>query len=241
MLLHGFLSSRAQWLANLPGLQEFCTPVTIELWGHGRSPMPNNPDTLHPLAYVEQFERIRTAIGADRWYVVGQSFGAGLTLRYALEHPDVFFGTAFCNSNSSLEMVDGGNQPERTKQIKDILLGGRPLTELPIHPLNAKRLPDATVKALVEDAALLQADAMVQSLKHTREYLSVRNEFSSLKVPTLLINGVWEKHFQHLAKFAKDALASLEEVQLQGGHAINAEQADGFNSAVKRHFESCRE
>ena len=107
LLLHGFLSSRAQWLANLDGLKAFCTPVTVELWGHGRSPMPDDIALLHPLAYVEQFEKIRRDIGAERWYVVGQSFGAGLTLRYALEHPDVLYGQAFCNSNSALEKAGG--------------------------------------------------------------------------------------------------------------------------------------
>jgi len=107
MLLHGFLSSRAQWRANLPGLGKFCRPVTVELWGHGRSPTPDDTRQMEPLAYVEQFEAIRRELGIDRWYVVGQSFGAGLTLLYSLQHPQVVFGQAFCNSNSALERTDG--------------------------------------------------------------------------------------------------------------------------------------
>lgn len=239
LLLHGFLSSRAQWLANLEGLRKFCTPVTVELWGHGRSPMPDDPAFLHPLGYVEQFEKIRTEIGAKRWYVVGQSFGAGLTLRYALEEPDVLYGQAFCNSNSALEQVDGTNKTARARKISEVLLGGRPLTELPIHPVNAKRLPESVVTALVKDAESLQLDDMVRCLQQTRAHLSVRDVFSALTIPTLIINGVWEKSFQPTVDIARCKLESLQVVELQGGHAINAEQPQGFNSAIELHYQFC--
>ena len=236
LLLHGFLSSRGQWQANLEGMKKFATPVTVELFGHGRTPMPENPAALHPLAYVEQFEKIRHAIGAGRWYIVGQSFGAGLTLRYALEAPEVLYGQAFCNSNSALEHADGSNKTDRARTISDILLGGKALTELPIHPVNAKRLPDAVKAALIADAETLQADELVRCLKETRVHLSVREKFASLTVPTLLINGVWEKQFQRTVNFARHQLDSLEVVNLEGGHAINAEQPDAFNDAIRSHY-----
>lgn len=239
LLLHGFLSSRAQWLANLEGLQRFCTPVTVELWGHGRSPMPADAALLHPLAYVEQFEKIRREIGVERWYVVGHSFGAGLTLRYALEQPGVLYGQAFCNSNSALEQTGGSNKTERAQQIRNTLLSERPLTELPIHPVNAKRLPDSVTKALLADAESLQREDMVRCLQQTRDFLSIREEFSALSVPTLLINGVWEKSFQQTVAFARNALPSLQVTDLPGGHAINAEQPEGFNSAIESHYLAC--
>jgi pimeloyl-ACP methyl ester carboxylesterase len=239
LLLHGFLSSRAQWLDNLPGLTSFCTPITVELWGHGRSPMPDNDAQLHPQAYIEQFENIRREIGASRWYVVGHSFGAGLTLRYALNHPDSILGQAFCNSNSALEPTDGSNVSERGKEIRSTLLSGRPLTDLPVHPANAKRLPQRVKKALVEDARLLQPAALARCVKVTRPLLSVRDDFHQLSVPTLLINGVWEKGFQASARHAKDALPSLVEVPLEGGHAINAERVNEFNDAIQQHLCKC--
>lgn len=239
MLLHGFLSSRAQWLENLEGLQRFSTPVTVELWGHGRSPMPEDSALLHPNAYIEQFEKIRREIGADRWYIVGQSFGAGLTLRYALQHPKVLYGQAFCNSNSALEQTDGNNKTERAIKIRDVLLGGGPLTELPIHPVNAKRIPNTTLSELIKDAENLSPQSMVRCLQHTRAYLSVRNEFSTLTVPTLLINGIWEKSFQKTVAYARSELSTLQVVNLEGGHAINAEQPTSFNNALEQHFQHC--
>ena len=40
LFVHGFLSSRAQWLPNLNQLSTVCRPVVVELFGHGRSTSP---------------------------------------------------------------------------------------------------------------------------------------------------------------------------------------------------------
>jgi len=237
LLLHGFMSSRAQWLANIPGLQQFCTPVTIELWGHGRSPMPSDTQALSPQGYIRQFERIRNELGATSWYVLGQSFGAGLTLQYALEYPDVVFGQAFCNSNSALEDKSDTSLNQRGQQIRKALLAGKPLRELPVHPSNGKRLPEDVRAALIDDADNLDPQALVTSVKTTRPELSVLERFGDTRVPTLLLNGVYEKSFQTSVKLAASLLPSLEIAPLEGGHAVNAEVADDFNRAVQAHFE----
>ncbi len=239
MLLHGFLSSRAQWRANLAGLAAFCRPVTVELWGHGRSPAPADTRQMEPLAYVEQFEAIRRTLGFDRWYIVGQSFGAGLTLLYSLQHPEVVMGQAFCNSNSALERTDGTDLSARGGQIREVLLSGKPITELPVHPLNARRIPDDIKAEMVADAKSLQPQSLANSVRITRSILSVRDRFHSITQPTLLINGVWEKHFQTAVQFARQALPSLSVVDLDGGHAINIEQADAFNTAIREHLQRC--
>ncbi|MBI5505747.1 MAG: alpha/beta hydrolase, partial [Deltaproteobacteria bacterium] len=87
LLVHGVLSSRAQWSPNLPALQSVARPVIVELWGHGRSPSPSDAARYDPAAYVREFEKIRETLGAQRWLVCGQSLGGALTLRYALDHP----------------------------------------------------------------------------------------------------------------------------------------------------------
>src|SRR3954453_2438210 len=85
LLVHGMLSSRAQWLLNLDALRSVCTPVVLELWGHGRSPTPEDPGAYAPEAYGETFDAIRRDLGVDRWFLIGQSLGAALTMRYALD------------------------------------------------------------------------------------------------------------------------------------------------------------
>src|SRR6059058_4727521 len=99
LMVHGFLSSRAQWGPNLTALAPVTRPVVLELWGHGRSPAPTDPPRYHPDAYIEAFDQLRTQLGVERWFLCGQSFGAALTLRYALTHPDRVMAQVFTNSS----------------------------------------------------------------------------------------------------------------------------------------------
>ena len=70
MLLHGFISSSAQWLDNLQALGQVCQPVTVDLWGHGNSPAPEDLLYYSPAAYGQQFDAIRKALGAQAWFVL---------------------------------------------------------------------------------------------------------------------------------------------------------------------------
>ena len=54
LLLHGMLSSRAQWLANIEALSQHCRLVVTELLAHGRSGSPDDPDAYAPEATDEQ-------------------------------------------------------------------------------------------------------------------------------------------------------------------------------------------
>jgi len=102
LLVHGILSSRAQWLPNLDAVRTVCRPVVVELWGHGRSPEPSDPEAYTPDAYVEAFDRVRRSLGVESWLIIGQSLGAALTLRYALSHPERAIAQVFTNSSSAL-------------------------------------------------------------------------------------------------------------------------------------------
>lgn len=238
LLVHGFMSSRAQWAANLEGLRRFATPVTVELWGHGRSPVPEDPALYHPRAYVAQFEAIRQRIGAARWYVCGQSFGAALTLRYSLERPEVFIGQAFTNSLSALGTPEEAAAADRRARLAEIPASDAPLAEIPFHPVHGTRLHPAVRAGLAADAGHLSRQALVLAMRH-RASLSVRAELHRIEVPTLLVQGLWERSFRPLAEAAERALPGLRIVRLEGGHSINAEAVAGFDAAVAAHFSAC--
>ena len=102
LLVHGFLSSRGQWMHNIEALSRFATPVIVELLGHGRSPSPEPSELYHPEAYVAAFEDIRQQLGVASWIICGQSLGASLTLRYALRHPECIKAQIFTNTVAGL-------------------------------------------------------------------------------------------------------------------------------------------
>lgn len=60
--------------------------VRFDQRGCGRSSSPDGPFTVAQA--VDDLERLRQAMGVDRWAVLGHSWGAKLALRYAAAHPD---------------------------------------------------------------------------------------------------------------------------------------------------------
>lgn len=241
LLVHGILSSRAQWMLNLDALRAVCSPVVVELLGHGRSPAPVEVEPYTPSGYAHAFEQARVSLRADRWFVIGQSLGAALTLRYVLDHPDRVIAHVFTNSASALA---NERWQERMKEIapaaaERIEEGGMAaLEEMPIHPRHAKRMPEEVKRALVEDAALIKPEGVARAMLHTVPGSSVRDAVQLNRVPTLLATGVREKEFVEPATFARENMPCLEVVDLDAGHAVNIQAAVGFNDAVVGFFRS---
>lgn len=234
LMIHGFLSSRSQWRINLPALTQCTHPVLLELLGHGRSPSPTDPEPYKVASYIAAFEQIRTGIGAERWVVCGQSFGAGLAIQYALEHPDRVLGVVFTNSISALSPKDDPDRAQaQAERARSIEAGGREALEaLRIHPRHAKRFPEAIKAEMVADAERIAPEAILRSIALTSPDLSIAHRLGEVRVPAMLVNGTWEKRFQPMrAKVAAD-MPGVRIVDLEGGHSINIEAAEGFDRAV---------
>jgi len=235
LLVHGVLSSRAQWGLNLPALQRIARPVIVELWGHGRSPSPSDSASYEPAAYVRTFESIRETLGVESWFVCGQSLGAALTLRYALDRPERLIAHVFTNSISALADADWvtatrAGAPSLADAIEQ---GGLPAIErLPIHPACATRIPADAHRALMEDAARLDPYGVAQTFRHTVPDSSARERVYENRVPTLLVCGERETRFQAHREFAEREMPHLEVVGLNCGHAVNLEASDQFDEAV---------
>ena len=239
LLVHGILSSRAQWVLNLEALSKIARPVVVELWGHGRSPAPESPDPYKPEGYVKAFEQIRDRLGVSEWLVCGQSLGAALTLRYALDYPERFIAHVITNSMSAFRKI---NDPEAAANganyFAERLLEQGPggLTKIPIHPVNARFLRKEVREPLLRDCQTLSVLGVANTIRYTASHLSLRNEIHRNQVPTLLICGKREKRFQPLRDFAAVHMPLLDIVDLDSGHAVNIDAAEEFNQAVTAFF-----
>jgi len=232
LMLHGFLSSRAQWRLNIDALAQVARPVLVEVLGHGRSPAPEDPEAYRVSAYIEAFDAIRRQLGADRWVICGQSFGAGVTMHYALHRPERVIGQIVTNSNSAFSPVDPTDLDTRARQAEQ---GGLPAIEaMRVHPKHARRLPPAVRDELLADAALISPLGISRSLRVTRPDSTMIDKLEQVSVPTLLVNGRHEKKFQPLRDRAAARIPGCRVVDLPGGHAVNIDAAEGFNAAVTR-------
>lgn len=240
LLIHGMLSGRSQWLLNLPELATVCRPVVVELWGHGRSPAPSDPALYSYPSYLDSFEKIRSKLGIDRWFVCGQSFGATLTIRYAIQYPEKTTGQIFTNSASALlGVATQASTPNIQKQADAIATGGLKLIEqMRIHPRHARNLPKLAHEALLADAALIRPRAIAQMFRHISES-SVVDLLPQNTVPSLLVCGSREKSFEPGRITAEQTMPHLEVVMIDAGHAVNIHQAELFNRAVIAFVERC--
>jgi pimeloyl-ACP methyl ester carboxylesterase len=231
------LSGRSQWLLNLPALAAVCRPVVVELWGHGRSPTPDDPALYGYPGYLAALESIRSDLGIDDWFVCGQSFGATMTIRYAIRYPQRTRGQIFTNSASAL-VAAAGQESARTsdrnlkKQTDAIEAGGLKMIEqMRIHPSHARNLPPEAKTALLADAALINPRAIAMIFRYLKES-SVVDLLPQNRVPSLLVCGAREKSFAPGRITAEREMPHLEVVMAEAGHAVNIQQADLFNSAV---------
>jgi len=232
LLVHGLLSSRSQWILNIDALADFCRPVVIELFGHGRSPSPPDPERFSPPNYIREFEGIREALGVERWFVCGQSLGASLTLAYALAHPERITAQVFTNSRSALtdESYEGMSEVLMDRLRKD---GRRFISGFPVHPSKSKYMPAEMKATMTEDADLVDTAGFGYTLTVTVPRCSVRKRLADMKVPTLLITGLYDRRFADLRKVAEERIPRLTVKELRGGHAVNIDAADEFNAAVR--------
>ena len=224
LLLHGFLSCAAQWDLNRQRLGERFQLVIVELMGHGSSDAPRASQWYGPDHVLSELERIRTEHDIERWWVCGQSLGGAITTRYALRHPQHTLGLVFTNSRAAFGIARPGVQAI----VPDNIASTR---EISVHPINATRLPEAVKHRLVAAADATPLHVVDFVTGHRDSWRSV-DQMAELQMPVLLVNGRWEKAFQRTLDDVRDAIGHIEIVDLEGGHAINIEQAAAFDAAV---------
>jgi pimeloyl-ACP methyl ester carboxylesterase len=236
LLVHGMLGGRALWTANLEALRAVVTPVVVELYGHGRSPSPDDAAAYTPDAYLEAFEQVRTeVVQAERWYLMGQSLGAALTLRYALAHPDRVLGHVFTNSASGLadaawcESV-AANVASSAERLMD--KGVESLVETKLNPARSHRVVASVRAALAADEPLFETRGIAGTMRWTTPKETLRGRLQENVAPVLLLSGTREQSFAEPTAYAEGEMANLTVVRVDAGHSPNAERPEEFNRLV---------
>ncbi len=224
LFVHGFLSSRLQWELNLERLGARFRMILVELPGHGESCGPDDPEAYGPPAVLSAIEAIRRSLAIDRWWAVGHSLGGAVTTRYALAHPNRVEGLVITNSRAMFG-IDRSERPTVGQ--------GSPtdLRRLPFHPIHAKRFPADLRERMVEVADATPPHVVRHVGTASHRWRSI-DELGELAMPTMLVNGRWEKAFQTHAAHVRSHLDHIDVVDLEGGHSINVEQAETFDAAV---------
>ncbi len=86
LLIHGIAGSSRTWRDVAPALAEHHTVVAPDLLGHGESAKPMGDYSLG--AYASGLRDFLGVLGIPRATVVGHSFGGGVAMQLAYQHPE---------------------------------------------------------------------------------------------------------------------------------------------------------
>jgi pimeloyl-ACP methyl ester carboxylesterase len=86
LLIHGIAGSSRTWKEVMPALAEHHTVIAPDLLGHGESAKPMGDYSLG--AYASGLRDFLGVLGIPRATLVGQSFGGGIAMQLAYQHPE---------------------------------------------------------------------------------------------------------------------------------------------------------
>ena len=240
LFVHGILTCRAHWLLNLPAFHKAgFRSVTVELFGHGSSPAPEDEDAYHPDRYVDRFSALRELVAAERWFVVGQSLGAALTLNYAMSRPEEVIAHVVTNSHSAFGEPSRIGNPEAAQERAQQMIDGG-IDAIMKHPLNPRRARafDAERRLQFDDAMLLSTPAgIARTMLYTSPHTPLRDRLPSNPVQTLLVAGDREEAFTPAREWVEANAANFRVERVSATHAVNISAADDFNRIALAFFE----
>jgi pimeloyl-ACP methyl ester carboxylesterase len=87
LLLHGIAGSSRTWRDVIPLLTDRFTVIAPDLLGHGVSEKPVGDYSLG--AFAGGIRDLLEVLDIDRASIVGQSFGGGVAMQLAYQHPEL--------------------------------------------------------------------------------------------------------------------------------------------------------
>lgn len=77
---------QAYWAPQVHALMTDAEVITYDMWGHGRSAVDAQADSLHDFSH--QLDDLLTSLGLGSAHVVGHSLGALVAIQFAGDHPE---------------------------------------------------------------------------------------------------------------------------------------------------------
>lgn len=158
-LVHGSNASLHTWEPWVERLKERYRIVSLDLQGHGLTgPIPGRCYTTQCMA--ETVEAVRAKLGIGRLAIAGNSMGGGVSISYALAHPDRV---------SALVLVNAGGAPAKRPEPPPI--GFRIASSPLVGPIAAQITPRGLVAETLEQSVSVKSVASAEAATRYWELL----------------------------------------------------------------------
>ena len=241
VLLHGFTGSSDSWAPLRGQLAAEHTTVSVELPGHGRSTVPDDPARYALPRFADDLLRVLDLLGLARVAMLGYSLGGRAALSFALHHSGRV--AALILESASPGIADEAERAQRAAAdaalADDIERNGIEAfvarwEALPLWETQ-RRLP-ADVRARLRAQRLgNRPRGLAQSLRGSgaAAEASVLSRLGALDVPTLLVVGALDTKYVALGEQMAGTIPGARLAVVDGaGHAVHLERPAALAALV---------
>jgi len=238
---HSYLWDATMWEPQVKVLSASYRCITPEIWGHGRSdPPPEKPYSVEALA--EDHWALVSALGLERFAVVGLSVGGMWGLHLTLNHPEAVAALVLMDTyvgpepeDSRLRYFGMMDAVEQAGTIPPPVLEA--IAPLFFSPVTMQRNPDL-VNRFKDNLASIPPERIAGVLAVGRGIFaraSALDRLGEIRTPTLVIVGADDlSRPPHEAQQMAQAIPGARlEVISEAGHISNLEQPERVTSLLE--------
>jgi pimeloyl-ACP methyl ester carboxylesterase len=224
VLVHGWTCDSSSWDGQVPPLARKYRVITLDLPGHGQTPVPADGKFSMDL-FARAVEAVRAEAGADKIVLVGHSMGAPVIRHYARLYPARVAGLVAVDGPLDMRQFPADFKPP-------VLTGaeGRKAREGMIRSMFTPQTP-ADLQQKVLTMMLKAPEATAIGAMGSMMDPALRKA-DVVQSPAL---AVWAGTAPQLPKLeeARQALPRYEQTQVAGtGHFLMMEKPEEFNKIL---------
>jgi len=227
----------------------FAQVIYYDQRGVGQSSQDSTGNTYTLKQAVEDLDRLRAALGIDKWVVLGHSYGGLLAQCYALEHPEHVLGLVLvCSSTGVAEAESGGTRQfdflTQEERAKISWAWGQQMAAFEQRIYNAHwngdwkrqnfyRPTDAELARMAR-YEWLPAPGFRERISRDLNLIDLQELFSDFKIPTLLLEARWDLTWSALKPHAFKQNHSHGQLIVfeHSGHSPYVDEPDRFFSVL---------
>lgn len=239
LLLHGFTGSTATWRAFVAKARERFTTIAVDLLGHGRSDVPEDGARYDMELWAADLLALLTQLGHEKASAIGYSMGGRLLMCTACRAPERFTKLVFEGATPGLAGEDERAAQRRVDEglAATIEEKGVPhFVELWEKKLESDKQPPAIREALRAERLKNSPRGLANTLRGVGPGAQPPQHDNLGKlaaIPTLLVVGGNDQHFQPIAHALAKAIPSAHvELVPNAGHTAHVDQPDAFATIV---------
>jgi pimeloyl-ACP methyl ester carboxylesterase len=227
VLVHANPFDHDLWMYQSAHFSTWFKVVGVDIRGYGRSAKVTTPYSLKDMG--DDVVGVMKDLKIDRAVLGGCSVGSSIALLLALDRPDLFSAVILVGGNAS----SSPRYPKRIEGYRGNLAEYHPrhIRELVRPEFADSRLGKHLLAMFLERGPRLKGEAIAQVFM-AGNHTDTTARLSTMKVPTLVINGEFDNSRPAGEKTASLTSGAVHKVLPGTGHACCLEDPAGFDALV---------